>query len=926
MLPQGLAGKYDVQQEIAQGAMGIVYKALDLKLNRMVALKVVHPYLTNDTSFLQRFLREARAMARLQHDNIVTIYSVEQDQGTQFMVMEYFPGTNLHGRMQPNIGLPVAQALSITHQIAKALSYAHAHGIIHRDVKPANVLVGHNDHVKLTDFGIAAALDEAPLTTAGQLIGTLLYMSPEQAKDAGLDGRSDLYSLGLMLYEMLTGTHPRRGLSNTAVLGMLANEAASPTLSFSSEIPPGVQTLVTDLLRYRPTDRVKDAQQLIDRLDTIQTGGRPMPRFTPQPTALADDRTICELPEATPSVRPDSSQRGQSLRPSREKQPGMPWWQFWKRDDRTICELPEAVDASIDSSAGESTQIIDIWRETPSGEPLEPIKSEQFRPRVSVTFSCAADPGLIGRSIPLITTPFVIGRSVDANLAILSDLAISRSHCTIDWHEGAYIVRSLSNTNSLWVDGCAVPHDKPQPLRSGSILRLSSKTVLTFVFNDVCELPDLCGIVIEDRYKLISQIRSSSKAAHYKANALRLPQLVVAIKILSPILAEYPGYLDELIREAETAAGLKHPHIAGVLDFGVTTVQMPTGALKLHYVCMEYLEGGNLEEQILDSQLQTPAQVCEWLVPVGAAIDYAHRNGVVHGGLKTTSIIFDGERKPYVTDFASATYAQNSKHRILLGSPDFLAPEQWEGLRPTPATDQYALAVLVYFMLCGALPFEAQQDPSRRERNFARGAEPVHKEAWRKANIEIQQSISAVVGKGMAVRPEDRYPSMHEFTLAFQKAMSEQRNQCEAMPEVFFSYRRDTGTAWAALFSSELKRQGISVFVDMQRRDNVVRFPAWLESAIQNCDIFVCLLSEATLDSTWVQHEIQTAYNLGKPMIPIIQEDFKFPISGQSMAPHIDALLAFQGVPLLDRKGVYIDPAIADVAKMVHEHVSKKPK
>lgn len=317
------AGKYEVQQEIAQGAMGIVYKALDQKLNRGVALKVVHPHLTNDTSFLQRFLREARAMARLQHDNIVTIYSVEQDQGTQFMVMEYFPGTNLHGRMQPNIGLPVTQALSITHQIAKALSYAHAHGIIHRDVKPANVLVGPNDHVKLTDFGIAAALDEAPLTTAGQLIGTLLYMSPEQAKDAGLDGRSDLYSLGLMLYEMLTGSHPRRGLSNTAVLGMLANEAASPTLSFSSEIPPGVQTLVRDLLRYRPTDRVKDAQQLIDRLEVIQMGGRPMPRFTPQPTALADDRTICELPEATPSVRPDSSLRGQPPRPSHEKQPGM---------------------------------------------------------------------------------------------------------------------------------------------------------------------------------------------------------------------------------------------------------------------------------------------------------------------------------------------------------------------------------------------------------------------------------------------------------------------------------------------------------------------------------------------------------------------------------------------------------------------------
>lgn len=178
----------------------------------------------------------------------------------------------------------------------------------------------------------------------------------------------------------------------------------------------------------------------------------------------------------------------------------------------------------------------------------------------------------------------------------------------------------------------------------------------------------------------------------------------------------------------------------------------------------------------------------------------------------------------------------------------------------------------------------------------------------------------------MAIRPEDRYPSVCEFSQAFRCAMSEKKDQGKTTPEVFFSYRRDTGTAWAALFSRELERQGISVFVDTQRRDNVVRFPAWLEDAIQNCDIFVCLLSEETLDSSWVQHEIQRAFALSKPMIPIIQESFRFPASDQTMAPHIDALLTYQGVPLLDRKGLYFDAAIADVAKMVHDYVGKKLK
>lgn len=291
------ADKYEVQEQIAQGAMGIVYKALDRKLNRVVALKVVHPHLTSDASFLQRFLREARSMARLQHEHIVTIFSVEQDQGSQFMVMEYFQGTNLLNRIQPNRGLPLPEALSVTHQMAKALAYAHGHGIIHRDIKPANVLIGADNRIKLTDFGIAAALDEAPLTTAGQLIGTLLYMSPEQARDATLDGRSDLYSLGLMFYEMLTGAHPRRNLSNAAILGMLATEEKTPTVSFSSSIPTEVQTLVSDLLRYRPVDRIEDAHKLLHRLESLQAFSTPLPPSPRRPIAVANDQTICELGE-----------------------------------------------------------------------------------------------------------------------------------------------------------------------------------------------------------------------------------------------------------------------------------------------------------------------------------------------------------------------------------------------------------------------------------------------------------------------------------------------------------------------------------------------------------------------------------------------------------------------------------------------------
>ena len=265
------SGKYEVQELIAQGGMGAVYKALDQKLNRIVALKVVHPHLSGDPSFLNRFLREARDMARLPHENIVTIFSVEQDQDTHYLVMEYFPGTNLRDMINSDGAAPLWKAVNITRQIANALSYAHHHGIIHRDIKPANVLIGTDNRAKLTDFGIAAALDHAPLTSTGQIIGSLPYMPPEQARDATLDGRSDLYSLGMTFYELLTGANPRRNLSNTAILGMLLSEDKVPQLEFPGSIPSEIQEVIKDLLRYRPTDRIQSADLLLERLEALRS-------------------------------------------------------------------------------------------------------------------------------------------------------------------------------------------------------------------------------------------------------------------------------------------------------------------------------------------------------------------------------------------------------------------------------------------------------------------------------------------------------------------------------------------------------------------------------------------------------------------------------------------------------------------------------
>ena len=366
MPEQILAGKYVVKNEIARGGMGVIYKALDRTLNRVVAIKMVHAHLSGDSSFVERFLREARAMARLQHDNIVTIYAVEEDQGTQLLVMEYFQGRNLRELIKNRPRLPLRDIVSMTEQLANALAFAHAHGIIHRDIKPANVMVDARGKAKLTDFGIAAALDEASITSTGQVIGTPEYMSPEQACGTKLDGRSDLYSVGILLYEMLTGKTPYAEASKTSILGKLAFDKQELTLAFPSDVPSLLQGVVRDLLRRQPDERIPDADtlatQLHEILYTLPASSAVPPSsesdatvlVSPPPAANAPDKGEPELPTVLASggreTRVPPSMGTQSTRvPPPTATPRSPVPSHW--DETTVLpSQPRKSDSSIKPS------------------------------------------------------------------------------------------------------------------------------------------------------------------------------------------------------------------------------------------------------------------------------------------------------------------------------------------------------------------------------------------------------------------------------------------------------------------------------------------------------------------------------------------------------------------------------------------------
>jgi eukaryotic-like serine/threonine-protein kinase len=250
-----IAGRYEVEELVGHGGMSSVYKARDALLERHVALKILHAQYSADDDFVERFKREARSVAQLQHPNIVTVIDRGEEDGRQYIVFEYIEGENLKERVVRKGRLEVEEALEIALEVARGLAFAHQNGLVHRDVKPQNVLLNGDGRAKVTDFGIARTVDVDGMTQTGTILGTSNYIAPEQASGQRVDAHSDVYALGVVLYELLAGDVPFPGENFVAVAMKHMHDVPPNLLEVRRNVPPRVAAAVDRALEKDPEQR-----------------------------------------------------------------------------------------------------------------------------------------------------------------------------------------------------------------------------------------------------------------------------------------------------------------------------------------------------------------------------------------------------------------------------------------------------------------------------------------------------------------------------------------------------------------------------------------------------------------------------------------------------------------------------------------------
>jgi eukaryotic-like serine/threonine-protein kinase len=456
MIGLTLSGRYELLARVGGGGMALVYKARDLLLNRFVAVKVLRQQFTHDDDFIKRFRREAQAAASLSHPNIVSIFDVGQVEDTHYIVMEYVEGANLNEIIQERAPLQPDEAVKIASQICDALEHAHFNQIIHRDIKPHNILIGNNGRVKVTDFGIARAVTSATITQMGSVVGSVHYFSPEHAKGVMTGEKSDLYSLGIVLYQMLTGKLPFLGESPISVALKHLQEPFEQPRLVNPHIPQSLENIILKAMRKNPQERYQSALEMHRDLETCLQPSRqqePMARFS------SDEDEDGERTRVIPAIRPEMR-------------------------------------SSIDTTATKSFEPENRW----NSEGLEPKKKRWGVPVALSVLALVLIGVLVWAVMSLkspanVNVPLVVGESLEAATQKLEEVGLKVDETV------------LEEASDKFAKGLVVKQSKQDmEVKEGSIIRLTVSTG-----KDLPEMPKLEGKSYEDAVALLKDLGVSEE-------------------------------------------------------------------------------------------------------------------------------------------------------------------------------------------------------------------------------------------------------------------------------------------------------------------------------------------------------------------------------------------------------------------------------
>ena len=491
------AGRYRLDRRLGSGGMADVWLAEDQELGRKVAIKILHERYANDTQFVERFRREATHAAGLSHPNVVSIYDRGEAEGSYYIVMEYVEGRTLKELILTRGPCPVPVAISYVRQVLAALRYAHRNGIVHRDIKPHNVLVDHEGRVKVADFGIARA-GSSQMTEAGSIIGTAQYLSPEQARGAPVDESSDLYSTGVVLYELLTGEVPFTGETPVEIAMKHLQQVPPAPSSIRHEIPHDLDLIVLRALAKEPADRYRSAKELDHDLELVARG-------EPVGSETEDAATMVlrgETTAATAVARPvgfAGSERYRSY--DGDVRTGRAWWPWlivvglaiilgiggWLVYDDVRNRIDANQPVAVDNYAG----ILEV-------KAVQLIRGDGFEPRVRRLPNADARPGyvyeqepepgtrlpkdsivtvLVSSGKPKIAVPSVVGRSRDTAVKELTTRGLDATVVEVNSNRPSGIVTAQDpRPGTILVAGSSVRINVskgPRPVAVPSVIGAS---------------------------------------------------------------------------------------------------------------------------------------------------------------------------------------------------------------------------------------------------------------------------------------------------------------------------------------------------------------------------------------------------------------------------------------------------------------------